>query len=76
MVVALGAFAWDQALRHLGPVSPKPRFTHAAEAPLPHDRVLLGSYHVSQQNTSTRRLTADMLDAVFRRARELLEGRG
>ena len=74
VVVALGAFAWDQALRHLGPVRPKPRFTHAAEAPLPHNRVLLGSYHVSQQNTSTRRLTADMLDAVFRRARELLEG--
>jgi uracil-DNA glycosylase family 4 len=74
VVVALGAFAWDQALRHLGPVHPKPRFTHAAEAQLPHDRVLLGSYHVSQQNTSTRRLTEEMLDAVFWRARELLGG--
>jgi uracil-DNA glycosylase len=75
VVVALGAFAWDQALRHLGPVRPKPRFTHAAEAPLPDGRVLLGCYHVSQQNTSTRRLTADMLDAVFGRARVLLGGR-
>ena len=73
VVVALGAFAWDQALRHLGPVHPKPRFTHAAEAQLPHDRVLLGSYHVSQQNTSTRRLTEEMLDRVFTRARELLD---
>ena len=73
VVVALGAFAWDQVLHHLGPVRPKPRFGHGAEAPLPGDRVLLGSYHVSQQNTSTRRLTADMLDAVFIRARELLQ---
>ena len=74
MVVALGAFAWDQALRHLGPVTPKPRFGHGAAAPLPGGRVLLGSYHVSQQNTATRRLTEEMLDSVFRRARELLQG--
>ena len=72
VVVALGAFAWDQALRHLGPVRPKPRFGHGAEAPLPGGRVLVGSYHVSQQNTATRRLTTDMLDGVFLRARELL----
>jgi uracil-DNA glycosylase len=73
VVVALGAFAWDQVLRHLGPVRPKPRFGHAAEAPLPGDRVLLGSYHVSQQNTATRRLTEEMLDGIFLRARELLQ---
>jgi uracil-DNA glycosylase family 4 len=73
VVVALGAFAWDQALRHLGPVRPKPRFGHAAEAPLPAGRTLLGSYHVSQQNTHTGRLTEAMLDGVFLRARELLE---
>ncbi|HYY79923.1 MAG TPA: uracil-DNA glycosylase, partial [Actinomycetes bacterium] len=47
VVVALGSFAWDTALRHLGPVRPKPRFGHGAEAALPQDRVLLGSYHVS-----------------------------
>jgi uracil-DNA glycosylase len=76
VVVALGAYAWDVALRHLGPVRPKPRFAHAAEAALPGDRVLLGSYHVSQQNTQTGRLTAGMLDAVFQRARELLEDSG
>ena len=49
VVVALGSFAWDTALRHLGPVRPKPRFGHGAEAALPQDRVLLGSYHVSHQ---------------------------
>jgi uracil-DNA glycosylase family 4 len=74
VVVALGSYAWDTALRHLGPVRPKPRFTHGAEAALPGGRVLLGSFHVSQQNTSTRKLTEPMLDEVFLRARELLHG--
>jgi len=74
VVVALGSYAWDTALRHLGPVRPKPRFTHGAEVALPHGRTLLGSYHVSQQNTSTGRLTEAMLDQVFLRARELLQG--
>jgi uracil-DNA glycosylase len=77
VVVALGSYAWDEALRHFGPVRPKPRFGHGAEASLPTAtagtrRTLLGSYHVSQQNTSTKRLTEDMLDGVFRRARALL----
>jgi uracil-DNA glycosylase family 4 len=76
VVVALGSYAWDTALRHLGPVRPKPRFTHGAHSALPHDRVLLGSYHVSQQNTQTGRLTEAMLDGVFREARRLIEQAG
>ncbi|HLM30590.1 MAG TPA: uracil-DNA glycosylase [Solirubrobacterales bacterium] len=75
VIVALGAFAWDGALRvlaangHSAP-RPRPRFGHAAEAAIgPY--VLLGSYHPSQQNTFTGKLTRDMLDAVFARAREL-----
>jgi uracil-DNA glycosylase len=72
VVVALGSFAWDTALRHLGPIRPKPRFGHGAETALPHGRTLLGSFHVSQQNTNTGRLTEAMLDGVFTRARELM----
>jgi uracil-DNA glycosylase family 4 len=77
VIVALGAFAWDGVLRaarlagHATP-SPRPRFGHAAEATIgPY--ALVGSYHVSQQNTFTGRLTEPMLDAVFARAREVIE---
>jgi uracil-DNA glycosylase family 4 len=74
-IVALGSFAWDGALlalRALGAATPrpKPRFGHAAEAEV-GEWCLLGSYHPSQQNTFTGRLTEPMLDSVFARAREL-----
>jgi uracil-DNA glycosylase family 4 len=69
VVVCLGAFAWDAALR-IFRVSPKPRFAHGAEATA--DGVtLLGCYHPSQQNTFTGVLTPAMLDAVLLRARSL-----
>jgi uracil-DNA glycosylase len=68
--VALGQFGWDAVVRHFA-VRPKPRFAHGAEVPLPGGRTLIGSYHVSQQNTFTGVLTDGMLDAVFARAREV-----
>ena len=67
-VVALGAFAWDgflRAARELGHVvTPRPAFGHGAHVAVGPYR-LFGSYHVSQQNTFTGRLTEAMLDAVF-----------
>ena len=70
VVVALGGLACGAVARHWD-LRPRPRFTHGLEVPLPGDRTLLCCYHVSQQNTFTGRLTSDMLDAVFGRARQL-----
>ncbi len=74
VVLALGAYAWDAALRVLAVAGhrarPRPRFGHGAEADVgPY--TLIGSYHPSQQNTFTGRLTPAMLEAVLRRTREL-----
>ena len=69
VLVCLGAFAWDAALR-LRPVKPKPKFGHGAETQA-GDLTLLGCYHPSQQNTFTGVLTPPMLDAVLLRARDL-----
>jgi uracil-DNA glycosylase family 4 len=68
VIVCLGGFAWDAALRVLDAPRPRPRFAHGAKANA-GGYVLLGCYHVSQQNTFTGRLTEPMLDAVFTRAR-------
>jgi uracil-DNA glycosylase len=74
VVVCLGGFAWDAACRLLG-ARPRPRFGHGAEFEVEGGPVLLGCYHPSQQNTFTGKLTEQMLDGVFARARELAEVR-
>ena len=74
VVVALGSFA-AAAVADVAGARPRPRFAHGAEYLLPGGRTLLCSFHPSQQNTFTGRLTEEMFDAVFARARELLGGR-
>jgi uracil-DNA glycosylase len=76
VVVALGGFGFAAALGFTGWEGTKPRFGHGVEVPLPAGRTLLGSYHVSQQNTFTGRLTEEMLDAVFLRARQIVTDPG
>ena len=76
LIVCLGAFAWDAALRLLaarGVAVPRPRrrFGHAGELALPDAPLLLGCFHPSQQNTFTGKLTPAMLEDVLARAREL-----
>lgn len=75
VIVCLGGFGWDAALRlHAAggrpPLRPKPRFGHGAEAEA-GPWTLLGCFHPSQQNTFTGRLTPAMLDDVLLRARQL-----
>ena len=67
VVVCLGQFGYEAACSHFG-VRPRPKFGHGAEVPVPGGPVLICSFHPSQQNTFTRRLTEPMLDDVFRRA--------
>jgi uracil-DNA glycosylase len=80
VMLALGGFAWDAALAAAGRLGwrvprPRPRFGHGAAATLERDGgpavTLLGSYHVSQQNTFTGRLTEEMLDRVLAMAADL-----
>ena len=70
VIVCLGKFAWDAACLLLG-IRPRPRFGHLAEHRTEGGPVLLGSFHPSQQNTFTGKLTEPMLDAVFEQARKI-----
>jgi uracil-DNA glycosylase family 4 len=72
VVVCLGKFAWDAACRLLG-IRPRPRFGHLAKHRTEGGPVLLGSYHPSQQNTFTGKLTEPMMDAVFEQARKIAD---
>jgi uracil-DNA glycosylase family 4 len=77
VVLALGSIGWGAALAHfarrgLAVPRPRPLFGHGAEARIPGGPVLLGCYHVSQQNTNTGKLTPEMIDAVLQRAKALM----
>jgi uracil-DNA glycosylase family 4 len=74
VVVALGGFAWTALWPSLSEAGyemprPRPKFGHLAEVISPGGLLLLASFHPSQQNTFTGRLTEPMLDAVFDRVR-------
>ena len=75
VIVCLGAFAWDAAMRALAALEvtlprPRPKFGHGSSIELGR-WALLGCYHPSQQNTFTGKLTEGMMEAVFERARQL-----
>jgi uracil-DNA glycosylase family 4 len=82
VVLCMGAFAWDAALRVASvmsggpprPPRPRPPFGHGAEADAGRYR-LVGCYHPSQQNTFTGKLTPSMIDGVLTRVRELSASR-
>ncbi|MCU1485202.1 MAG: Uracil-DNA glycosylase superfamily [Actinomycetia bacterium] len=69
VVVVLGQFAYQVIAGMVG-LKPRPKFGHGVEATLPDGKLLICSYHPSQQNTFTGVLTEPMFDAVFSRARE------
>jgi len=71
VVVCLGGFGYDAACRHFG-VRPRPKFGHGVVVELDDGPVLVCSFHPSQQNTFTGRLTEPMLDAVFAEVNALL----
>lgn len=76
VVVALGQIGWSTYLRarrelDLDMPKPQPKFTHAAEHTFEDGITLLGSFHPSQQNTFTKKLTRPMLRRVFKRAAKL-----
>jgi uracil-DNA glycosylase family 4 len=73
VVVCLGGFGYQAAALHFG-VRPRPRFGHGVEVPIVGGPTLLCSYHPSQQNTFTKRLTEPMLDDIFTRAVVLARG--
>jgi len=75
VLLALGRISHQAIVRALGLKASAFTFAHAAEHTLPNGGILIDSYHCSRYNTQTRRLTPDMFDAVFRRARALLDAR-
>jgi uracil-DNA glycosylase len=73
ILLALGSIAHNACLRTLGLKVNEYKFAHAAEFQLPGGQRLIDSYHCSRYNTNTRRLTEEMFEAVFKRARQLVD---
>ncbi len=77
VILCLGQLAFRHTLTALtahqfGPFRPRPKFSHGGEIRLDENSYLINSYHPSQQNTFTKRLTEDMFDTVFRRVQEII----
>ena len=76
VLLALGQIAWraviDEARRRAWYCGPLPKFGHGAKVNLGEARWLLGSFHPSQQNTFTGKLTEPMFDAIFTEAKRLI----
>ena len=72
VILALGGIGYTAVAKELN-LKPKPKFGHGLEVRLPNNQTLLCSYHVSQQNTFTGRLTDNMFDEVLQRAKVLSE---
>ena len=80
VIVALGGIAWKAALDSWVAIggrvpSPRPKFGHGHESELGEKTLLIGSYHPSRQNTQTGRLTTEMFESVFSRARQVIGNR-
>ena len=71
VVVCLGSFAYEAVCREWG-IKPRPKFGHGVEATAPDGTAVICSFHPSQQNTFTGKLTEPMFDAIFARANSLL----
>jgi uracil-DNA glycosylase family 4 len=72
ILIALGSIAHQSVLRAYGVKLSSAPFGHAAEITLPDGKVLLSSYHCSRYNTQTRRLTTEMFETIFARAKAIL----
>jgi uracil-DNA glycosylase len=71
VIVCLGAYAYE-CVRHLISLKRRPAFRHGLEVQVPSGQTILCSFHPSQQNTFTGRLTEPMFDDTFQRARDLI----